>query len=108
MISRIRRWIARYWMLLILPIAVAAVARIEIQNNYQADKIQENVAGLAKATRDVQRISAETRALTNANHNLVKSLQSAVVESCQQNGTALRKNSRETLEEEISEAEHPD
>lgn len=94
-------------MLLILPIAVASVARIEIQNDHQADAIKSNVAAVAKANRQLLRISVENRSLTVENHSLVKNLQAAIVESCEQNGAALRKNSRETLREEIREAEHP-
>lgn len=89
-----KRWIARYWLLLLLPLVVAAVARIEIQNSHQADAIKDNVARVHQ--------------LTLANRGLVTSLQSAIVESCELNGNERAKVDREQLHEEISEAEHPD
>lgn len=81
-------------MLLILPLAVAAVARIEIQNNQQANQIKDNVARVHQ--------------LTIINRALTKNLQQAIVESCEQNGNERAKVDREQLHEEISEAEHPD
>ena len=46
--------------------------------------------------------------LTAANHGLVTSLQAAIVNSCRENGNQRARVQRESLEEEITKAEHPD
>jgi hypothetical protein len=46
--------------------------------------------------------------LTQENHQLVVSLQAAIVESCEKIGNERAQATREQLHEEIIEAEHPD
>jgi hypothetical protein len=50
----------------------------------------------------------QIKALTRANHNLVTSLQHAIVEACEKIGNERAKATREQLNEEIREAQAPD
>lgn len=91
MIDRFLIWFKR-WVLWIALVAVAAVlaGRGQIESEKLADTVQD------------------VKALTNVNRALVTSLQSAIVESCEENGNASRQVARETLREEIHDARHID
>lgn len=71
------------------------------RSQLQAEQIGEQADALKP-------LIARTHQLTILNHNLVNSLQAAIVESCEQNGNARARVDREQLSEEIREAEHPD
>lgn len=52
--------------------------------------------------------TTQIRVLSQENHQLVVSLQAAIVESCEKIGNERAQAMREQLHEEIMEAEHPD
>jgi glutamate dehydrogenase/leucine dehydrogenase len=56
----------------------------------------------------VDDLTHKVAGLSLANHGLVTSLQSAIVESCEENGNSRAEVQRETLQEELQEAKHPD
>lgn len=93
-----RAWLKR-WSLWIAVILVAAV--FGGRGQIEAEKLSGTVE-------DVAALTKQNTALTRENRALVTSLQSAVVESCVENGNASRRVARETLMEEIHAAQHPD
>lgn len=84
-------WFKR-WILWIALVVVAAI--LAGRGQLESEKLADTVGDVA--------------ALTKENRVLVNSLQSAIVESCKQNGNASRRVTRETLQEEIHDAKHPD
>lgn len=86
-----KQWIKRWWpWVVIVLVSMFLVGRGQLQ----AETLTTTVN--------------QVHSLTVANHKLVTSLQGAIVESCRKNGNASRKVSRETIEEEMNEVEHPD
>lgn len=65
------------------------------------------IFAVAAAAWQVREIVQETQANTAQVHNLTRSLQSAVIESCEENGNARAEVLREQLHEEVEEARHP-
>lgn len=98
MLCRFKSWFKR-WALWIAIVAVAAFfgGRGQLQGEELSATV-DNVAVLTK----------KSVVLSEENRGLVTSLQAAVVESCVENGNAARRAARETLQEEIFDAEHPD
>jgi len=89
--SMIKRWIKRWWMwVAVVLVAVYFGGRGQIESEKLADTIDA------------------VAVLTQENHQLVVSLQAAVVESCEKIGNERAQAAREQLHEEIMEAEHPD
>lgn len=84
-------WVKRWWpWVAIVVVAAFLVGRGQLQSEKLGDTVND------------------VRALTRENHALVTSLQAAIVESCTVNGNASRKVARETIQEEIHDAENPD
>lgn len=94
---RFWEWLKHYWpWLAICLVSIVLVGRGQLQS----EQISEQAGQL-------QHGQAQIRELTLINHNLVNSLQAAIVESCEVNGNTRAKVEREQLNEEIREAEHP-
>lgn len=88
--------IARYvmpYLIVVLTVISIATVNITLENRAQ--------------TNDVREQAAKIRTLTQEARDLATSLQSAVVEACEDNGAALRRVTRETLQEKIHNAENP-
>lgn len=84
-------WLKRWWAWIVIVLVAVVLGG---RGQFESETLHATVQ--------------QVQTLSTTNRNLVKSLQGAIVESCEVNGNSRAKVEREQLDEEIAEAEHPD
>lgn len=94
-------WIDRH----AVKLTVVLIAFLICLPTYLVYNYSTKVGAVAEQAKQSAR---NVRQLSDDNRALVNSLQSAIVEACEEIGNARAKVAREQLHEEITDAEHPD